>query len=1004
MKKLAFISLLCLSYSTAHSQAFRTIQANRIAHYGVDIANTHYQFTSKIDSSAKLGVDSVFYNYRQIYTNIDSQPELLDYSNTCLDRKSWLGTKILVLTNGNSSYFNKNDLPITINNKAVLGDSWMFFAFSDTSEIIATVSSIQGKSVLGTTDLVKEITLELRKLDGSVIANQWNGLTLQFSENNGFIKAYNFYEFPNDTRPYLLEGFSNPNQGAFPLTKEIAYNYQVGDVFHRVTEQIHFYDDIEEGIWGAKRYYWTTRYLKLINKVVNLNSYDYTFVQLTRESSSKPSFIETFAYDTITQILPFSSNFVVTGAVNEKANFTYVDSTRENRIVSYTQSATLNSIACYGNILIQINDYAQLTLLESELGLVHSKRGLNSERLVYYEKQGIENGTSDFFDDLISANKDESCDGLIQFQLADIGPATFLWDFGDGTTSTEKSPVHAYLDTGDYVVKVQISSPSFGVGLSTYANTIRIGKLKKADLGVNFSWSEAETCNSFKFVNSSNKTQTWEYLTWEFPSDTLYNQDSLVHIFDTTGVYSVRLKVGYHFCGQVDTTKLISVVNNVNVPKLNTCKSTGYSLTYGDGNMVGIHSFNMAGLAKINDAAPPSSCNPFICEPGQQIPIYIKTEGVAFPDYNQFTEFYYLWIDYGDDGDFQENELVASGRTPEKNFYPVADTIQLTIRVKDIIPNKPLRIRLGTSDNHCENKTVDYALYIRQVEPLAFDDSISSQLDQKVKIDILSNDVDYDEGLDRNSVDLDPVLTGRQTMMSTTDGTWTVDTNGMVTFTPTLGFNGRTNTQYNVKDNSGKISNIATITVTAFAPVAVADSAATGQNTPVSIDVTTNDSDQDGSLDKNTIDLDQSITGIQSTSSSEAGAWSVDSAGIVTFTPAPTFTGTTKIQYTINDNDTNTSNVTTIYITVLQTVSLPETETKKNLRISPNPFKDMLLVESNEMESLRVLNMLGQPILTRVHLTCQEVISTSEWASGYYVLELKFKNERQERVQLFKVN
>jgi len=50
-------------------------------------------------------------------------------------------------------------------------------------------------------------------------------------------------------------------------------------------------------------------------------------------------------------------------------------------------------------------------------------------------------------------------DGLtIVFENTSIGAETLLWDFGDGTTSTEENPWHTYPDAGDYTVNLIITN------------------------------------------------------------------------------------------------------------------------------------------------------------------------------------------------------------------------------------------------------------------------------------------------------------------------------------------------------------------------------------------------------------------------------------------------------------------------------------------------------------------------------------------------------------------
>ncbi|MFN0200325.1 MAG: M4 family metallopeptidase [Bacteroidia bacterium] len=54
-----------------------------------------------------------------------------------------------------------------------------------------------------------------------------------------------------------------------------------------------------------------------------------------------------------------------------------------------------------------------------------------------------------------TVNKQTTCDGNVQFtnnsQFVNVG---YLWDFGDGNTSTQKHPLHTYLNNGTYTVKL----------------------------------------------------------------------------------------------------------------------------------------------------------------------------------------------------------------------------------------------------------------------------------------------------------------------------------------------------------------------------------------------------------------------------------------------------------------------------------------------------------------------------------------------------------------------
>ena len=76
------------------------------------------------------------------------------------------------------------------------------------------------------------------------------------------------------------------------------------------------------------------------------------------------------------------------------------------------------------------------------------------------------------------------------------------------------------------------------------------------------------------------------------------------------------------------------------------------------------------------------------------------------------------------------------------------------------------------------------------------------------------------------------------------------------------------------------------------APIANNDSSLCKPYGSVSLDVTINDTDSNQNIDKSKVDLNQSLSGIQnSLLVSGEGTWSVNSVGIVTFSPLATFKG-----------------------------------------------------------------------------------------------------------------
>lgn len=140
-----------------------------------------------------------------------------------------------------------------------------------------------------------------------------------------------------------------------------------------------------------------------------------------------------------------------------------------------------------------------------------------------------------------------------------------------------------------------------------------------------------------------------------------------------------------------------------------------------------------------------------------------------------------------------------------------------------------------------------------------------------------------------------------------------------LTFKPTPGFNGNATFTYRATDNAGAVSSAATYTLPVnVAPVAVNDSAATSLNTPVSFSVVANDTDTaPGTVNAATVDLNPSTPALDTSFTvAGQGTFTVNSSGVVTFTPVSGFAGTVGIPYTVQDNQGATSNTATITVTV----------------------------------------------------------------------------------------
>lgn len=201
--------------------------------------------------------------------------------------------------------------------------------------------------------------------------------------------------------------------------------------------------------------------------------------------------------------------------------------------------------------------------------------------------------------------------------------------------------------------------------------------------------------------------------------------------------------------------------------------------------------------------------------------------------------------------------------------------------------------------------------------PVANNDGVNANENIAVVFKVTTNDTDTDGTLDVTTIDLNTTAVGTQSSNSTAQGLFEADPLGNVTFTPAPNYNGTATLNYTVKDNDGASSNIATIIVSVNnSPVANNDAANTNENTAVNVTVITNDTDSDGSVVASSVDLDLTASGIQDSHTTPEGVFSVNTSGVVNFTPATDYHGIATLSYTVNDNKGATSNAATITITV----------------------------------------------------------------------------------------
>ena len=135
-------------------------------------------------------------------------------------------------------------------------------------------------------------------------------------------------------------------------------------------------------------------------------------------------------------------------------------------------------------------------------------------------------------------------------------PDIWLWNFGDGGTSTVKNPVHTYISTGEFTVNLKVTDTIYGCN-NSYSKIIRI-----SNPDANFTPASNFGCGplNVNFTDTSvadgAPIVSWN---WDLGDGTTSANQNPSHTYTTSGSYNVTLTIIDDF-GNSDTKTLNSSV------------------------------------------------------------------------------------------------------------------------------------------------------------------------------------------------------------------------------------------------------------------------------------------------------------------------------------------------------------------------------------------------------------------------------------------------------------
>jgi len=336
-------------------------------------------------------------------------------------------------------------------------------------------------------------------------------------------------------------------------------------------------------------------------------------------------------------------------------------------------------------------------------------------------------------------------------------PAGWLWDFGDGNTSTLQNPSHSYAEGGDYFVCLTTTNEC---GSNT---TCRIVSVSCPFITPFFLYQANDLEITFQDGSIGQLPNVAWF--WDFGDGNISTNQDPVHTYTMPGVYDVCLIVANEcrndtFCQQINVTcpaplvSFIQASDNLEVTFSNTTVGGAFEFAwdFGDGNTSTfenpLHTFEEPGtypvcLTATNICGSASSCQvvTVVC-PASDANFGISADGlsVQFTDSSNNDPLTILW-DFGDGGQSTQanplhnytdygtytvcftvtnecdttvncQQIVLTCPNPEVNFN--ATSVATTVDFMDMTPGSPTSWAWDFGDGNVsfvQNPTYTYASF-----------------------------------------------------------------------------------------------------------------------------------------------------------------------------------------------------------------------------------------------------------------------------------------------------
>jgi PKD repeat protein len=248
------------------------------------------------------------------------------------------------------------------------------------------------------------------------------------------------------------------------------------------------------------------------------------------------------------------------------------------------------------------------------------------------------------------------------------GASSWLWDFGDGGSSTAKNPTHTYTSMGTFTVTLTAAN-DFGSGIETRVDYITVTAPVPPIADFTASATDITIGNSVQFTDTSLENPvSWSW-TFEGGTPATSTLQNPTVTYNTAGTFDVTL-VASNAQGSDIETKL----DYISVSEKSYCASKGILFTW-----EWIAGVQVGKMDNASGAAGYTDFTSITCDlsGGDKVNV-VLTPG--FLDYS-YTEHWKIWIDYNNDKDFDdagEEVFSGAGSSPVSGSFTVADVDVVT--------------------------------------------------------------------------------------------------------------------------------------------------------------------------------------------------------------------------------------------------------------------------------------------------------------------------------------